>query len=92
MANDDSKIKKRKTMKVPKNGNTLMTLEEVAAYCDVPEMVVHRWIMKNQLAVCFLESGEKRFRLIDVKYAFERHSNRPSTDTTRNIPRLKKKQ
>lgn len=91
MGDDDSKIKKRKTMKVPKGGNALLTLEEVAAHCDVPEMVVHRWIMKNQLAVCFLESGEKRFRMIDVKYAMERHKNRPTTDTTRNIPRLKKK-
>jgi hypothetical protein len=73
------------------NPDKLLTLQDVADYCDVPEMVVYRWINRKQLTVCFLENGEHRFRLIDVRAAHEAHKKRPRHSTTLNLPRLKNK-
>ena len=59
----------------------LMTLQDVADYCDVPEMVVHRWISKRRLVVCFTASGEHRFRMIDVRAALEAHHKHAGSTT-----------
>lgn len=70
----------------------LLTLQDVADYCDVPEMVVYRWINRKELTVCFLENGEHRFRLIDVQAALELHKKRPRHATTLNLPRIRRSQ
>jgi hypothetical protein len=76
---------------MPSVPDKLLTLQDVADYCDVPEMVVYRWINRKQLTVCFLENGEHRFRMIDVRAALEAHKKRPHHATTLNLPRLKNK-
>jgi len=68
----------------------LLTLDEAAAHCDVAPMVVHRWINRNFLTVCFTTDGDTRFRLLDVERAYQKHLSR-SSNTTRNIPKLKRK-
>jgi len=72
-----------------RDGNRLLTLDEAAAHCNVATMVVHRWINRNFLTVCFTEDGDPRFRLIDVERAYARHM-KASGKTTRNIPKLKR--
>ena len=63
------------------DADRLMTLQDVADYCDIPEMVVHRWITKRKLTVCFLPDGQHRFRLIDVRAAMESHRHQHSSTT-----------
>jgi hypothetical protein len=67
----------------------LLTLQDVADYCDVPELVVHRWITKRRLVVCFTADGEHRFRMIDVRAALEAH-HQASGSTTFILGKLKR--
>lgn len=67
----------------------LMTLQDVADYCDVPELVVHRWINKRRLVVCFTAEGEHRFRLIDVRAAMAAH-HRHANSTTFILGKIKR--
>lgn len=69
--------------------DTLLTLQDVADYCDVPEMVVHRWISKRRLVVCFTASGEHRFRMIDVRAALDAH-HRDHGSTTFILGKMKR--
>lgn len=61
----------------------VLTLREAADYCAVPEFEVHSWISNKQLVVCWLPTGNQRFRLIDVIAALEASKKREAIISTR---------
>ena len=68
----------------------LLTLQDVSDYCDVPEMVVYRWINQKQLTVCFLENGEHPLPADRCARGLGSSPERPRHSTTLNLPRLKR--
>jgi hypothetical protein len=54
----------------------MLTFNDVANYCAIPEYTVQAWINQKQLVVCWLTTGKQRYRLIDVIAAHEAHKKR----------------
>jgi hypothetical protein len=60
----------------------VLTVSEAADYCAIPEYAVQAWINRKQLVVCWLPTGNQRFRLIDVIAALEASKKREVTKST----------